>query len=71
MEYLCWEEAKMMVWILLILSPFLVLMILEEGLQLCYQRYVYGSSKVEKKLVLLVHNGWRKIHHKNKTNLEG
>jgi len=40
----------MMVWVLLVLTPFITLLFLEEVIQFFYQRYVYGAGKIEKKL---------------------
>lgn len=42
----------MMVWVLLAITPFIILLFLEEVIQFFYQRYVYGAGKVEQKLSL-------------------
>lgn len=64
----------MTVWIILAISPFIILLFLEEMIQFFYQRYVYGASGIEKKLTSIIGTGWKKLHqviHRTKARAEG
>ena len=64
----------MTVWIILAITPFMTLLFLEEVIQFFYQRYVYGASGIEKKLLSLLGTAWKKIHHvihRTKARAEG